>query len=73
MSFTNVGAAASDIYMPVSGEVVEINKTLKENPDLINKDAEGTGWMLTVKEAPSTPGENKQLLDADAYKKSLGK
>jgi glycine cleavage system H protein len=58
--------AASDLYMPVSGEVIAINGELDDSPELVNQDAFGTGWMLRVK--MMAPGEVEELLDADAYK-----
>ena len=58
--------AASDLYMPVSGEVVAINKELEDSPELVNQDAFGVGWMLRVKVMATS--EIDDLLDADAYK-----
>lgn len=59
--------AASDVYAPVSGKVIEINETLKEKPELINEDAEGKGWMLIL-ECLSNP-DTSDLLDEEGYKK----
>ena len=59
--------AASDVYAPMSGEVVEVNEELEDEPELINQDAFGAGWMIKI--APSAPKEWDDLLDADAYKK----
>lgn len=58
--------AAADIFCPVSGEVVEINELLLENPQLINEDPYGKGWLLRLR-----PFENdlSQLLDAEQYTK----
>lgn len=56
--------AASDLYSPVSGEVVEINEELEDNPGAINEDAFGT-WIMKVK--MSDPSELDALLDAAAY------
>ena len=56
--------AASDLYSPVSGEVVEINEELEDNPGAINADAFGT-WIMKVK--MSDPSEVDALLDAAAY------
>lgn len=57
--------AASDIYAPLAGEVVEANEALADNPELINGDPYGEGWIFRLKvENPDTIGE---LLDADAY------
>ncbi|MBO5445035.1 MAG: glycine cleavage system protein GcvH [Muribaculaceae bacterium] len=58
--------AASDLYSPVSGEVVEINEALEEEPGLINQDA-FANWIMKVK--VSDPSELEDLLDAEAYAK----
>lgn len=58
--------AASDLYSPVSGEVVEINEELEDTPEAINGDAFGT-WIIKVK--MSDPSELDSLLDAAAYEK----
>lgn len=57
--------AASDIYSPIAGEVVEANGALSDQPELINKDAYGSAWMLRIK--PSNPAELDSLLDARGY------
>jgi glycine cleavage system H protein len=57
--------AASDLYMPVSGEIVAINEELEESPELINEDPYGEGWMIRI--APNDPTELDTLMDADAY------
>lgn len=57
--------AVSDLYAPVSGEVVEINAALREKPELVNADPLGEGWMLKVE--LSSPDEVEQLMDAAAY------
>lgn len=57
--------AASDLVCPVSGEVVEINEALEDEPELVNKDAFGEGWIIKVKLA--NPEEVEQLLDAKGY------
>lgn len=57
--------AASDIYSPISGEVVETNANLEDAPELVNNDAFGEGWMVRLK--PSDTNELDQLLDAEAY------
>ena len=59
--------AASDIYCPVSGEVVEVNEALNDEPALVNSAAEGDGWMAKVK--LSDASELDDLMDADAYAK----
>lgn len=57
--------AASDIYSPVTGEVVEINEELNDTPETINEDAFGKGWIFAVK--ISDRGELDELLSADEY------
>jgi glycine cleavage system H protein len=57
--------AASDIYSPISGEVVEVNEALADKPETINEDAWGEGWIFAVR--PSNREELEDLLDADAY------
>ncbi|WP_291011976.1 glycine cleavage system protein GcvH [Hydrogenophaga sp.] len=57
--------AAADVYMPVSGEVVEVNETLRGDPSLANSDPLATGWFFKVK--LSTPAEVDALLDETAY------
>jgi len=57
--------AASDIYSPISGEVVEVNEALADKPETINEDAWGEGWIFAVR--PSNREELDDLLDADAY------
>jgi len=61
--------AASDVYSPVSGEVIAHNEALAATPEVINQDPYGAGWIMKVR--PSSPGELAQLLDADAYAKVL--
>lgn len=62
--------AASDLYMPVSGTVVEVNEAVKNDPSLVNRDSFGQGWLIKVK--PSNPAEFDTLLDADAYANAIG-
>jgi glycine cleavage system H protein len=62
--------AASDLYMPVSGTVIEVNEAVKNDPALVNKDCFGAGWLIKV--APSNPAEFDTLLDASAYGKAIG-
>jgi glycine cleavage system H protein len=57
--------AASDAYAPVSGEVIEANDKLEDEPELVNTDPYGDGWMFKMK--PSDPDEMAGLLDAEAY------
>jgi glycine cleavage system H protein len=56
--------AVSELYAPVSGEVVEVNASLKTKPEVINSDPHGT-WMIVLR--PSAPSEVAALLDAGAY------
>jgi glycine cleavage system H protein len=57
--------AAADVYAPVPGEVIEINGELEDNPELINKDAFGDGWLFKLKVADESDVDN--MLDADSY------
>jgi glycine cleavage system H protein len=59
--------AASDVYSPVSGEVIAANDALGSSPELVNTDPYGAGWLFKIK--PSNTGELQQLLDAKAYEK----
>ena len=60
----------SDLFMPVSGKIVEINKTLEVTPDKVNTDPYGAGWMIKI-ELSNAPEVN-DLLSADAYKELTG-
>src|SRR5450432_1465878 len=62
--------AASDIYAPVKGTVVEVNKALEGNPALINTDPFGKGWIFVLK--MDSPDDIKQLKDAAAYRRVIG-
>ncbi|HNQ67083.1 MAG TPA: glycine cleavage system protein GcvH [Bacteroidales bacterium] len=55
----------SDIYMPVGGEVVEVNQAIMDDPALVNKDCFGNGWLIKIK--MNDPAEANNLLDAAAY------
>jgi glycine cleavage system H protein len=57
--------AASDVYAPISGEVVEVNAALNDDPALVNGDAEGAGWFCRLQIAK--PDELEGLMDAEAY------
>jgi glycine cleavage system H protein len=59
----------SDMFMPVSGEVVEVNPELDKSPDVVNKDPYGNGWMVKVK--MSDPSETAGLLSPDKYKELI--
>ena len=56
----------SDLFLPVAGEVLEANPNVEENPELVNKDPYGEGWLIKMK--PDRLSEIESLLDADAYK-----
>ena len=56
----------SDLFMPVGGEVLAVNPKLEDNPELVNSDPYGEGWMIKVK--MTNPSEVGNLLDAEAYK-----
>lgn len=58
---------ASDIYAPVSGEIVEVNDQLESSPELINESPYATGWIFKVRASDSAQWQ--ELLDADAYRK----
>lgn len=61
--------AASEVYAPISGEVVEVNSELEGAPGLVNEDAEGKGWFLKLK--VTNPAELSELMDEAAYKAFL--
>ena len=61
---------ASDLYSPLSGEVLEVNEALKAAPELVNQEPYGAGWMLKVR--PSDTKELDTLLDAAGYEQFLG-
>jgi glycine cleavage system H protein len=60
----------SDMFMPVGGEIIEVNPALEESPDVVNKDPYGKGWMVKIR--ITDPGEIKELLSPDEYKKLAG-
>ena len=62
--------AASDIYAPIKGKVVEVNKALEATPALINTDPFGQGWIFVL--TVENPDDLKQLKDAAAYKQQIG-
>ena len=63
--------AVSDLYAPASGVIAEVNKDLTGNPELVNKDPYGKGWMVKIRIA--APAELTALLDAAGYGALLGK
>ena len=56
----------SDLYMPVTGEVLELNESLESEPEVVNEDPYGKGWMVKIKLSDSS--QLDELLDAEAYK-----
>ena len=58
----------SDLFMPLSGEVIEINSSLESNPEVVNSDPYGEGWMIKIK----ISDKGDQLLSADDYKSEVG-
>ena len=60
----------SDLFMPISGEIIEYNENLIENPELINSDPYNQGWIIKVK--PSEFKELDSLINFDEYKKIIG-
>jgi glycine cleavage system H protein len=57
--------AASDVYMPIAGEILEVNEALEDAPELVNQDPYGEAWLVRV--AIAEPDELDGLMDADAY------
>jgi glycine cleavage system H protein len=60
----------SDLFMPMSGEVVEVNPKIISNPELVNKDPYGDGWMIKIK--VSNPEESSELLYSAEYQMKIG-
>ena len=61
--------AASDVYAPITGEVLAVNEDLEDSPELVNSDPYGDGWMFKVK--AEDEAEIAELLDAEAYGSSI--
>ena len=61
--------AASDVYAPLAGEILEANSKLIDSPEIVNQDPYGEGWMFSLR--PSDPGALKDLMDAAAYEAFL--
>ncbi|QIU92918.1 glycine cleavage system protein GcvH [Bacteroides faecium] len=59
----------SDLFLPVAGEVMEQNEALEENPELVNKDPYGEGWLIKMK--PANLKDVEDLLDAEGYKEVI--
>ena len=62
--------AVSEIFSPISGKVIEVNRVLDDTPEQVNKDPYGAGWMVLLE--MSNPSEAPNLLDAAAYKQLVG-
>lgn len=60
----------SELYMPVSGEILEVNEGLESAPENVNSDPYGDGWMIQIK--LSDPGQVDALMDAETYKEMVG-
>ena len=58
--------SVSDVFAPMSGEVIEVNDVLEERPELVNEDPYGDGWICVIQ--PSAEGELDELMDAESYK-----
>lgn len=61
----------SDLFIPIGGEILEVNPELEDAPELVNEDPYGKGWMIKIK--PSDVSEVEALMSADEYKKLIGK
>ena len=62
--------AASDLYIPMGGEIIEVNGSLEDSPEIVNGDPFGEGWIIKFK--PSDPSEWDSLLTPEAYEASTG-
>ncbi|MFP2995780.1 glycine cleavage system protein GcvH [Spongiivirga sp. MCCC 1A20706] len=60
----------SDLFLPLTGEIIEFNEALEDEPEKVNTDPYGDGWMIKIK--ISDPSEVEQLLDAAGYKELVG-
>ncbi len=60
----------SDLFLPLTGEIIEFNETLESEPELVNEDPYGKGWMIKIKF--SDEGELDSLLSAEAYQELIG-
>ena len=59
----------SDLFLPIGGEILEVNPELEEHPELVNQDPYGKGWLVRIK--PTDASELDELLDAEAYKQLI--
>ena len=62
--------AASDVYAPISGEIVAVNEALADKPEIVNEDSYDRGWMIRIK--LDNPSEIESLMDVAAYKDLIG-
>tara|TARA_Y100001970_G_scaffold267399_1_gene357394 strand:+ start:911 stop:1291 length:381 start_codon:yes stop_codon:yes gene_type:complete len=60
----------SELYAPISGSIIEVNKALEGNPDLVNNDPFGEGWIIKIN--PTNPDEKETLMDSNAYEEFVG-
>ena len=60
--------SVSDLYIPISGKITEVNKDLSSHPEYINQDTYGKGWIIKI-ELTSDPNQNKDLVSSDEYSK----
>lgn len=63
--------AASEVYAPIDGEIVEVNKSIADEPSLVNSDPEGRAWFMKIKIA--NPAQLDSMMDRAAYDKFVGK
>ena len=61
--------AASDVYAPISGEIVEVNESLEDDPEIINSDPYGDGWFFKIK--PLNVDDYEELMSAEEYQNEL--
>lgn len=59
----------SDLFLPIGGEILEVNPALEEQPELVNQDPYGQGWLIKLR--PTNPDEMEGLMDAEAYKQLI--
>ena len=59
----------SDLFMPLGGKIVEINEELEDTPETVNEDPYGEGWIIAIE--LSDPGQLEELMDSEAYQKTL--
>lgn len=59
----------SDLFLPIGGEILEVNPALEEHPELVNQDPYGKGWLVRIR--PTDVSEMDNLMDADAYKQII--